>query len=97
MVYTVRVSKDKKHFVVSSERNPKGINFSIKTPMDTIERMIKLGGDEANIECKKCCICGEWFNEWGNNPWPIKLDGSCCDRCNNEAVIPARLKVVYHK
>lgn len=37
-----------------------------------------------------CCICGKKFRGWGNNPWPIKQDGVCCDNCN-WAVIEERL------
>lgn len=41
-----------------------------------------------------CCICGEEFNGFGNNPWPVvKEDGAlCCDNCNWNTVIPARLQ-----
>lgn len=39
---------------------------------------------------KKCCICGKEFEGYGNNPWPIKSEGLCCDTCNR-AVILARL------
>ena len=46
----------------------------------------------------KCCICkkeiekkGDWTQ--GNNAQPIK-DGRCCDKCNYNVVIPARLKMV---
>lgn len=41
---------------------------------------------------KKCCICGKQFNGWGNNPYPVKESGKCCDECNWTQVIPARLK-----
>lgn len=30
----------------------------------------------------KCCICGKEFEGYGNNPWPIKKEGKCCDSCN---------------
>ena len=40
---------------------------------------------------KKCCICGREFEGWGNNPQPVKASGECCDKCNWEKVIPARL------
>lgn len=40
---------------------------------------------------KTCCICGKEYTGWGNNPWPIKHDGYCCDKCNETKVIPARL------
>ena len=42
-------------------------------------------------EMNKCCICGREFEGWGNNPWPLETDGECCDECNMEYVIPARL------
>ena len=52
---------------------------------------------------KTCCICGKTFEGWGNNPDPITdKDGNlfpesarCCDECNNEYVIPARLIEIY--
>ena len=41
-----------------------------------------------------CCICGEEFEGFGNNPWPIVKDPGkrCCDKCNISEVIPARMK-----
>lgn len=44
---------------------------------------------------KRCVICGHKFEGWGNNPWPVKEIGYCCDKCNAEKVIPARLAQVY--
>lgn len=41
---------------------------------------------------KICDICGKEFKEWGNNPEPV-TKGICCDKCNREYVIPARLKL----
>lgn len=40
-----------------------------------------------------CCICGSHCNGYGNNPYPVVKDETarCCDTCNSEAVIPARL------
>lgn len=35
---------------------------------------------------KTCCICGKTFWGWGNNPWPIKDEGECCDECNGKVV-----------
>ena len=43
---------------------------------------------------KECVICGEKFNDWGNNPWPIKDEGECCEFCNMTKVLPARIKRV---
>jgi len=51
---------------------------------------------------KTCVICGDmidvlyadgeavWTN--GHNPYPIKEDGRCCSWCNNEKVIPERMR-----
>jgi predicted DNA-binding transcriptional regulator AlpA len=39
---------------------------------------------------RKCSICGLKY-EYGNNAQPIN-DGECCDRCNAERVLPARIK-----
>jgi len=39
----------------------------------------------------QCVICLDYFSGYGNNPDPVKEDGECCDKCNNQTVIPARL------
>ena len=39
---------------------------------------------------KKCCICGKTFIGFGNNPYPVKSNGQCCDKCNYSIVIVAR-------
>ena len=40
-----------------------------------------------------CCLCGDTFVGWGNNPYPLSVnpDDRCCDKCNYTKVIPARL------
>ena len=44
---------------------------------------------------KTCCICGKVIiGGWGNSPWPVKDNGECCDKCNIEQVIPARIKMM---
>ena len=43
----------------------------------------------------KCCLCDEEFiGGYGNNPDPVvmKYDARCCNACNTNVVIPARLK-----
>jgi hypothetical protein len=40
-----------------------------------------------------CIICGDPCYGYGNNPAPLRDEGSCCDECNMEYVIPARLKL----
>lgn len=39
----------------------------------------------------KCSICGEEYDDWGNNAEPVN-DGRCCKKCNWTKVLPARLK-----
>lgn len=41
---------------------------------------------------KTCCICGATYYGWGNNAWPVDNEGRCCDECNFNVVIPARLR-----
>ena len=46
-----------------------------------------------------CSICSHVIEKdpagWdkGHNPFPIQNDGRCCEECNNELVIPARLTI----
>ena len=44
-----------------------------------------------------CCICGKEIKGYGNNPWPVKDKGLCCDECNLEVVIPTRLGQFYNR
>lgn len=46
---------------------------------------------------KKCCLCGKEIEDWGNDAWPL-AEGLCCDECNCNKVLPARLAQIYfHK
>lgn len=48
----------------------------------------------------KCCICGKIFvGVWGNNPYPVvdEEGAQCCDECNFNEVIPARILAVTKK
>ena len=51
----------------------------------------------ANNEIWRCCICGNYFKGWGNNPWPVstKEDDQCCDDCNSTRVVPARIARMF--
>ena len=42
----------------------------------------------------KCCICGEYFWGYGNDSYPVKDKGECCNKCNQEEVVPARLRLL---
>ena len=49
-------------------------------------------GEETTAgEIWRCVICNEFYTGWGNNPDPVKNYGECCNDCNTNAVIPARL------
>ena len=37
-----------------------------------------------------CSICGKEFEGFGNNAEPVN-DGTCCDKCKRDVVIPRRL------
>lgn len=45
----------------------------------------------------KCCICGQGIGSYGNNPWPVKGSGECCDLCNMTVVLQARIKQMDEK
>ena len=34
-----------------------------------------------------CCICGKEYDGYGNNPYPIKESGRCCDKCNRIVIL----------
>jgi len=29
----------------------------------------------------------------GHNPWPLRDSGRCCEECNSELIVPARLTI----
>lgn len=43
----------------------------------------------------KCCICGKEVEGFGNNPYPLcdekDFTSRCCDDCDLQFVIPARI------
>lgn len=45
---------------------------------------------------KICAICGDTIERYGNNAEPV-AKGFCCDKCNREKVIPARLRMYLDK
>ena len=44
------------------------------------------------MEAFVCVLCGQYVREYGNNPAPLAAVGKCCDKCNAERVIPARMR-----
>ena len=49
--------------------------------------------DNMSEQAYICCFCGRAFKGWGNNPAPVNKDekARCCDDCNSNIIIPARL------
>ena len=47
-----------------------------------------------NSKAKKCCICGKRFEGYGNNPAPVRETGECCEKCNKNVVVPARIMAI---
>lgn len=47
----------------------------------------------------KCCICGKEVEQFGNNPYPLcdkdDYDSRCCNECDQDKVIPARIMMHY--
>jgi len=47
-------------------------------------------------EKRPCVLCGKTIVGFGNNPSPVVNNGRCCDECNQNVVIPTRIKVVQN-
>lgn len=48
--------------------------------------------NEPTSKTGTCSLCGGPYEHYGNNPYPLaEVDERCCDQCNYERVIPARL------
>lgn len=47
----------------------------------------------------KCCVCKQMFVGMGNNPYPLyrTVGDRCCDSCNYNHVLPARLQRLAQK
>ena len=41
-----------------------------------------------------CIFCKTLKEGHGNNPFPIRENGKCCDECNQKYVIPERIKLM---
>lgn len=41
-----------------------------------------------------CCICKRTYEGFGNNPYPLRMRGRCCDECNEQVII-ARIIAMY--
>lgn len=72
-------------------------NREVKDTEDTDDVKIEDKEEEAEAKTEEriCCICGKPIEGWGNNPNPIKKSGECCDQCNQDYVLQARIVNAY--
>ena len=54
-------------------------------------RTVPCEGRKTKSQCERCVICGKPIFGKGNNPAPFMFKGECCDVCNFNVVIPARM------
>ena len=64
-----------------------------KKVADILEANLKIDRYyEPKEDCGKCIICKGFLNTiFGNSPHPLRKHGKCCDKCNHNKVIPARM------
>ena len=67
--------------------------MSKKTTKAAKKTAAKKQAKQVKKDARRCCLCGAEFEGRGNNPAPLKDGGECCDRCNAEKVLPARVKL----
>ncbi len=53
--------------------------------------------EEQNDQKQNCCICGKQFQGFGHSPFPCEDEdtGRCCDACNEDYVLPARIRSLF--
>jgi len=57
------------------------------------KKFFKTPQDEPPLPQFECCLCTDDCDGYGHNPYPLvdEEGARCCDDCNAEEVIPARL------
>ena len=63
---------------------------------DSDELIKKLKEKEDYKEEGTCSICFRKYTHWGNNAYPVNR-GRCCDECNANIVVPARIQQMVNK
>lgn len=69
---------------------------SLQKHDDIYNRGLVTESDYKPIETNKCVICGKEYTGYGNNAYPVN-EGRCCDECNANIVIPARIQQMINK
>lgn len=53
---------------------------------------------DVKTDTHTCVLCHKEFSGYGNNPFPASNSGGrCCDDCNDNVVIPLRIKMLNDK
>ena len=42
---------------------------------------------------ERCCICVKKIQGVGNDPYPVREKGRCCQYCNYTLVLPERIRL----
>src|SRR5262245_52351367 len=63
----------------------------------TKEQIAELTGCEQPADDSgECCLCGGPFAGLGHNAWPFgTAEHRCCNDCNEDTVIPARVELFF--
>ena len=78
-------------FLLNEDQELEGVEAIIdrngyNVPLEQVMRL----DTPVSYAMNTCCICNGSYVGFGNNAEPI-MDGECCNKCNYEEVIPARL------
>jgi hypothetical protein len=83
-----------------------GYGYDVDSPELTFDRFQKgfknyknnvwrkhMRAEEEDVD-EGSCLCGVDYGRYGNNAQPL-FDGRCCNTCNTELVIPARISMMF--
>jgi len=68
---------------------------TVKTEILSVEEVTHLIKEKLNLNnVFTCCLCEKQSNGWGHSPEPLnnEEDALCCKKCNDEKVIPERIR-----
>ena len=78
------------------------VSFTIKLEKDTViddtDIEARFNGDDVITDITIedifiCCLCDTETYGWSNNAEPLVKNGRCCKKCDNEKVIPERIRI----
>jgi hypothetical protein len=105
---SIKREEDRKHFADVDKASEKDFKNAYEDRMTDVTELEEATSDNPfNLDFEDvdvfgyslneskvniCCLCGEPYTGYGNDPWPVKDEGRCCNGCNTSLVIPERLK-----